>query len=534
MTRLRPPPSRLAPRVLVLCFAIALAILWRNGGTMGDSWRLALMLLPLEVGGAGALRVLLEKMVASFVLLSFALVVGLSFALALALAASRLGGRASRFAGWLGRTLTCVPPMGWALGAMVWLIQACGLPVETLFPYQPPPESDSVALRVGRGLWSWIVPVLVLAIPVLGAALFSLAHKLSALLRDPAVDRLRARGLLRAQILYRHLVPLLRVHLARLARPAAAMLLAFDIPVEQLLGFDGWGRFAAGRLSSPATSGHALAAVFWGGGLILAGILGWLSLLDRQGLPRDAEQDSDPAQHRSTRSAACGVALAILLMLPARWFIPEPFLRGGIEAAHLAWRPEIVRALGVSFAALALMVASSFLMSLLRPRNIGRGWAAAMAVTPLLVALLVSEKEFGRPWWIIGLAVAIPGIAAFGEVFRDADEGDLIEASRALGQNRVGVWLHHLLPGVLQSLPGMVLRNAGTALMIFCVLDFYGAPSAITWGGQMRMHADHVLDDPLPALAPALLLTLWGLSFRLLSRAFGDGPPPSRTTPFDR
>ena len=299
MTRLRPPPSKLPPRVLALCLVIALAILWHDGGTIGESWSLALTLLPLEPGGAGALRVLLGRMVASFFLVSFALVAGLSFALALALLVSRLGGRAARFAGWLGRLLTCVPPMAWALGAMVWLIHVRGLPVETLFPYQPPPESDTDSLRLGRVLWSWIVPVLVLAIPVLGTALFSLTHKLSSLLRDPAVDRLKARGLRRTQILYRHLVPLLRVHLARLARPAAALLLAFDIPVEELLGFDGWGRFAAGQLSSPASSGRALAAVFWTGGLILAGILGWLSLLDRQGLPQEAEQDSDPAQHRS-------------------------------------------------------------------------------------------------------------------------------------------------------------------------------------------------------------------------------------------
>jgi ABC-type dipeptide/oligopeptide/nickel transport system permease component len=353
-------------------------------------------------------------------------------------------------------------------------------------------------------------------------------------LRDPAVDRFRARGLLRAQILYRHLVPLLRVHLARLARPTAATLLAFDIPVEQLLGFDGWGRFAAGQLSSPASPGHALASVFWTGGLILAGILGWLSLLDRQGLPRGAEQDSDPAQHRSIRSAACGAGLALLLMLPVRWFAPETIVRGGLESAHLAWALEIVRALGVSLAALALVVASTFLMSLLRPRNFGRGWAAALAVTPLLVALLFLEKDSGRLWWTIALVVAIPGIAAFGEVFRDADDSDFIEASRALGQNRPGVWLHHLLPGVLQSLPGLTLRNVGTAMMIFCVLDFYGASSADTWGGLMRLHADRVLDDPLPALAPALLLTLWGLSFRLLSRASANGPPPDRTTPFDR
>lgn len=534
MTRLRPPPSRLPPRVLVLCFMIALAMLWRAGGTTEESWRLAVALLPLDPGGAATLRVLLGKMVASFFLISFSLGTGLILALALALLASRLGGRASRFAGWLGRILTCVPPMGWALGAMVWLIKVRGLPVERLFPYRPPAESDTTSLRIGRELWSWIVPVLVLAVPVLGTALFSLTHKLSSLLRDPAVDRLKARGLLRAQILYRHLVPLLRVHLARLARPIAALLLAFDIPVEQLLGFDGWGRFAAARLSSTASPGHALASVFWTGGLILTGILGWLSLLDRQGLPREAEQDADPAQRRSIRSAVCGVGLALLLMLPLRWFLPETIIRGGAGSAQLAWTSEITRALGVSLAALAFLGASSFLMSLLRPRHFGRGWAAALAVTPLLVALLFLEKECGRRWWAIALVVAIPAIAAFAEVFRDADDSDFIEASRAMGQSRRGVWLRHLLPGVLQSLPGLALRNTATALMIFCVLDFYGATSAGTWGGLMRRHADHVLDDPIPALAPALLLTLWGLSFRLLSRASRDGPPSGRTTPFDR
>lgn len=530
MTRLRPPPSKLPPRVLAACLLIALAMLWRGGGTVEESWLLAFTLLPLEPGGAGALRVLLGRMVASFFLISFALVVGLSFGLALAMLVSRLGGRAARFAGWLGRMLTSVPPMGWALGAMVWLIQVCRLPVEGRFPYAPPPGSDTAALRLGRDLWSWIVPMQVLAIPVLGTALFSLTHKLSALLREPVVDRLRARGLPQSHILYRHLVPLLRVHLARLARPATALLLAFDIPVEELLGFEGWGRFAAEKLLSPAASGRALAAVFWSGGLLLAGILGWLSLLDRQGLPQEAEQESDPAQHRSLRAARCGAGLMLVLMLPVSWFLPKA-IQSGIEGAHAVWIQEILRSLGVSLAAIALVLASSFLMSLLRSRIFGHGWAAALAVSPLLAALLFWEKECGRHWWAIVLVAAIPGLATFREVFRDADGSDFIEASRCLGQNRAGVWWHHVLPGVLPALPGLALRHAGGVMMLLCVLNFYSPGAAATWGGQMRLHADRVLDDPIPALAPALLLTLWGLSFRLLSRASGNGAPPSRTTP---
>ncbi len=533
MTRLRPPPTKLPPRVLTLCVVIALALLWRGGGAAGDAWSLIPLLLPLEPDGVSALRLLLGRMIASFFLISFALVAGLSFALALAMLLSRAGRRAARAAGWLARVLTGVPPMAWALGALVWLIQMRGLPVETLFPYQPSPEADSIALRLGRTVWSWIVPSLVLAFPVLGAAVFSLTHRLIALLQDPVVDRLRSRGLPQVQILYRHLTPILRVHQARLARPAAALLLAFAIPVEEILGFDGWGSFAARTLLSPAASGRELAAVFWSGGLVLAGILGWLSLLDRQGLPEEVEEETDPRQQRSTRAAACGAGLMLLLMIPLRWLAPES-IRGSFENAHLVWPSEILRALGVSLAALALVVGSSFLMSLLRSRIFGRGWAAALALTPLLAALLFWEKEFGRSGWLVAVAAAIPGIAAFRDAFRDADDSDFIEASRALGQNQPGIWLHHVLPGALPALSGLALRNAGAVMMMFSVLDFYSSPAPATWGGQMRQHAERVLDDPLPALAPAVLLALWSLSFRLLSRASGCGAPPPRTAPSDR
>ncbi|MCE9519031.1 MAG: ABC transporter permease subunit [Verrucomicrobia bacterium] len=533
MTRLRPPPTFLSPRVLLFCLVISLIMLWRDGGTLGEACALIILLLPLEPENFSAMRVLLGRAVASFFLISFALGIGLSCALALAMLVSRLGERISRFMGWFGRMLAGVPPMAWVLGAIYWIIQVRGLPVETLFPYQPPLESDTLALVVGRSLWAWLVPSLVLAIPVSGAAFFSLTQKLSNLLRDPAVDHLKARGLMQAQILYRHLVPLLRVHLARLARPLAVLLLAFDIPVEELLGFDGWGRYAAGQLLSPASSSHALPAIFWTGGLILAGILGWLSSLDRKGLPEESLQDSDSARVRNLFSAACGAMLMLLLMLPLRWMVPEA-VRGGFENAHDAWAVEFLRALVVSIMALAFMVSSSFLMSLLRSRIFGRGWAAALAVTPLLVALIFWQKEIGYRWLSVALAAAIPGIAAFREAFREADDSDYIEVSRTLGQNQLGIWVHHVLPGALPSLPGLALRNAATIMMMFCLLDFYSASAAGTWGEQLRRHADRVLDDPIPALAPALMLALWSLSFRLLSRASGQEQSPPRNTPFDR
>jgi ABC-type dipeptide/oligopeptide/nickel transport system permease component len=526
MTRLRPPPSKLPFRVMIVCLGVAWILLWRGGGSMAEAGALAITALPLEPDGLSTFRALLGKATASFFLISLAMATGLSLALALSMAASSLGGSAARFGGWMGRMLAGVPPMGWALGAIVWLIQIRGLPVETLFPYVPSAESDSVMLQAGRTLWAWAVPVAVLAIPILGTGLFSLTHKLTWLLHEPLVDRLKARGLPHSSILYRHLVPILRVQLARIARPCAALLLGFDVPVEELLGFDGWGKFAADLLLSPSASGPALSAVFWSGALLLTAILGWLSLLDRQGLPLEAEQEFNPAERRSMRSAWCGAVLILTLMLPLRWFVPENF-RARIEPALAAQSFEILRALGVSLAALALVMAASALMSLSRSRLLGRGWVATLALAPLLVVLLFWEKEAGRQDLTIVLVVALPGIAVCREVLGDADDSNFIDASRAMGRRPLGIWWHHVLPGVLSSLPGLALRRAGTVMMMFCVLDFYAAPSSATWGGQMRLQADRVLDDPLPALAPAALLTLLGLSFRLLSRAFAEGPPTS-------
>ncbi len=104
----------------------------------------------------------------------------------------------------------------------------------------------------------------------------------------------------------------------------------------------------------------------------------------------------------------------------------------------------------------------------------------------------------------------------------------------ALGQNMMGVWLHHVLPGALPSFPELALRYATMFMRMFCLLDFYSASAMSTWGAQMRLPADRKLDDPIPALAPALMLALWSLSFRLLSRASGKLQLPPRNTPFDR
>ncbi|MEI6535329.1 MAG: hypothetical protein WCN98_08325, partial [Verrucomicrobiaceae bacterium] len=384
MDRLRPPPPRLPLRAWIFCVVLAVALLLRSGAPLLDALQLLAGILPLDQEGQTVAHVLLARSLKSFVLVSFALAAGLSFALAAAMLVSRLGGRASRLTGWLGGAFAYVPPMGWALGAIFFLIRVRHLPVETLFPFPPTSGDDSWTVVVARTLWAWLVPVLVLAVPVFGTALYSLTHRLSALLNNPKLFQLNARGLGHSQIVFRHLVPQLRVHLARLARPCAAMLLAYDVPVEELLGFNGWGRYVAGKLSEPGANTAALAGALWMAGWMLAGCLAWLGLLDKKGLPQLAEETRDSSQKRSWRAVVSGSLIAIsLVKLPelAVYYSWWP----SAAASHAAWADELQRAGMISSGALLLVLLCGPAMCLTRNWRwvLNRGVAASFGVVPL-------------------------------------------------------------------------------------------------------------------------------------------------------
>ncbi|MEI6533890.1 MAG: hypothetical protein WCN98_01020, partial [Verrucomicrobiaceae bacterium] len=155
---------------------------------------------------------------------------------------------------------------------------------------------------------------------------------------------------------------------------------------------------------------------------------------------------------------------------------------------------------------------------------------------PLLLTLILFEHGMSRNWFVITLAAALPGLAAFRDTFRDDEQSTLTDAAHSLGRKSFAVWWHHLLPDALPGLMGWALRNTGTVMLTLAVLDFFWAAGQAEvpagWGTLMRIHADNVLDDPLPAIMPAIILALWCVSFRLLSRGFRTESPPAATTAF--
>lgn len=538
MNRLQPPPSHLVARVLLLGLAFSLLLLWTGGaGSWSNTFSMISASLPLPPESGETLHLLLPRSLRTLVLVLLALFMGLSFALAAALLISHLGGRAMRLAAWLGRAMAGVPPMGWAMGALLLILRDWHLPVETLFPHQTPEVLDTWNLRIARKLWTWLAPGLVLALPLFGSAFFSLCYRLSALLTSHGGETLRARGLRRSWIVHRHFAPLLGVHMARMARPAVAVLLCFAIPVEEVFGFDGWGRFLATRLYSSAPHTLELAAAMWSGAWMLAVLLIMAGLTDRRSLPLSLEEINDQGQRQSAVSAVLGGVLLIALIVPFASGMPgtpwEELMR-----SHALWFSELLRALGAALGALLLVVLGvPLLMPSLRFAWLaGGGFLASLSLAPLFLMLLLWEQVHARSTLAVLVALAAPGLAALRAFFLSDTWGGIRDSARAVGETTWGICQRHLLRIAVPSLLNWTLRTAGTALILYSVLDFYdesrqGLPSS-SWGAMMRASHDDLLEHPVLALGPALWIALWNLSFRLLSRAFKTQSPQNRPSTF--
>jgi hypothetical protein len=380
-------------------------------------------------------------------------------------------------------------------------------------------------------LWRWLAPATVLALPVFGSAFFSLTHRLNALLQGTGRMTLKARGFGGGWIAHRHFAPLLEVHIARMARPAAAGLLCFVIPVEEIFGFDGWGRFLAARLSTSGAHTLDLATAMWSGGWMMAALLLLGGLPDRRGLPPSFEDINDHGQHHSVPSVVMGAMLLVFLLFP---FAAE---RGELMASHGLWLREVPRALGAAACALFLVLLGvPILLPSLRFRWFADGGIiASLAIAPLFLMLLLWEQIHTRSFIAVCVALAVPGLAALRAFFLSDTWSGIVDASRAVGESTFGLCHRHLLRLALPGLANWTVRTAGMALLLFSVLDYYDESldnTAPTWGSLMRAHHDTLLEHPALALGPALWITLWGLSFRLLSRAFRTETPQDRPSTF--
>ncbi|CAN5885628.1 hypothetical protein BH11VER1_BH11VER1_06080 [soil metagenome] len=479
-------------------------------------------------------RVYALEVLNSFRLLILAMIIGLSFALALAIMVQSFGAWIVKMSGWFGRLLADFSPVAWGLAMTLLLARGLELPIPGLLPDTGVSQMQSWDVLVGRLVWKWLVPAITLAIPVFGLTFYSLTHQLSEWLRDPDLGKLRARGLSGNVIFYRYLMPRVWQHLVCLALPAWGFLMAAAVPVEQMLGFEGWGR----RLGD-AFSKHeefTIAMSFALGGVLLA--LGSFLIRCLEQQPADAAEEApqDVSRFQSKGAFISGLVLMGALLTLPKW-LPLPQWRM-VQHAYEAWWPEVSLALFSSMVAVMIIFCYSFAMSLSRKEPGRRKTRLTSLIRfTLRIAAIGGSLFFLKAWGLAGLVIGgaiLYGVAKAHRTLKEMYASDRVLSARSVGRATYGIWHHHILRNFMPSLMHWVFWNTANVLLIVTLIRFCvpAATTTTSWGQQMQLAADGILESPVPVFAPAILLALWCLSFRLISRAFPVRTPSLRTSPF--
>lgn len=248
-----PPPRWLPVRLLLGSMAVAAGLLLMDG-----SWPER---LP-EVAAPG----LGWRCASSLAVLAAALLLALTLGVATGFAARRIHPGAEFLAALVGRALACVPVVALAWGFIGLWSGGAGWPVETLLPAQLPEVDHTWQTTLARGLWEFLVPILILAVPLAGEMVHAVIT--DAKLTTNLDFSLRARGVPPDSRLWVHhlrqLMPLLRVRLQWLCLIAPVYL----IVVEDVVRFMGWGGWMAQSIRSG--DGEGLALGIASGGAMMA------------------------------------------------------------------------------------------------------------------------------------------------------------------------------------------------------------------------------------------------------------------------
>jgi ABC-type dipeptide/oligopeptide/nickel transport system permease component len=507
MERLPAHPKRLPALTFLFGALVALLVLGSGGAGAGDAFRLLAGVLPIGDAGEGSLRVLLGRMCRTFLVVTLAMLSGMSFGLAVSVL---MGGwwRPLRLViGWSARTLGAVPPMAWALGVLFLLVQVWKLPVESLFPSRPGAAFDSWMMKSGRALWSIGAPAIALALPVFALTLRACLLRLDHLWTQLLVLSLRARGFSNDTICSHHLVPRLWPHVVRLAWPVAALVLAFAIPVEEVFNLDGWGGFMAAALRHRNTA--AVAAGLYSAGLMLALWFALFSLLEK---PLAASGRLTKLRLPKNRAPWVAGLILLLVLLTTPWWNLSP-----------AWWQSSLAPLWSELSTALTLAALGWMLVVL-------GLLSPLAIVAwLIIALFLPVK--GTLFMLLALALALPEWLQARRELSSVRHSGFMLASRMIGGNQHLQFWHHASRLLSPSLQAGFFRMAASALMWVSLLTFFGFGGgeglpAPAWGALMQTKATVLLDDPSPALAPACWVALWCLCFQWFARGFGFGGPP--------
>jgi peptide/nickel transport system permease protein len=127
------------------------------------------------------------------------------------------------------------------------------------------------------------------------------------------------------------------------------------------------------------------------------------------------------------------------------------------------------------------------------------------------------------------LALSIGGWVGYARLVRAqvlaVKEREFVEAARAVGASDVRIFLHHILPNILQPIVVQAAIGMAGAVLAEATLSFLGLgvpPPTASWGGMLNDARSHLFDSPHMVVFPAIAVMLCVLSFNFIGDALRD------------
>lgn len=106
---------------------------------------------------------------------------------------------------------------------------------------------------------------------------------------------------------------------------------------------------------------------------------------------------------------------------------------------------------------------------------------------------------------------------------------DFVLASRALGVSHWWIIVHHIIPNLMNHVIVVASVSVSNSIMLESSLSFLGYGVSVpipSWGGMLQNAQSFILDRPLLAFFPGLLILLTILCISVLSDLLRDSLNP--------
>lgn len=539
-------PDYLAPRGVLLSAFVGMALLVWHGRGVEDAFGLLQDTLVVDAMGNTLSEALAGRSVATLLLVLGAMTVAFCSGMWIALTAGRLSPRLLGCTSLLGQGLAALPVAGLGWWAMSWVVTDANLPVESLIPYVPPPDRDHWTLALGRSLWAWLLPMWVLALPLLGESLHTVSDQLRVSWPVPNRLGMQAAGQ-DGEAEQQHWLRLAWASLLDRWHSLGLLALGYTVLVEHAFGLPGWGGFFSNSLQTGHSAGIA-ASIYACGWLaaVWAGLSALLRSCTTDGGAMPAPSPSTVPDHASYVGAlvmTVFTVMAIGLVVPydndswvramfQPWvygFVPAP-LATQVEGLLPALRSDLQIALLSTALALTVAVIRGGMawLSHGQDRMPKPQFLEVTCWSPLLVwsfAFTATTVAHEPLWLALGLLGGTTGarqLRDLGIVQRAALH---VDAARVAGVPRWPRWRRHVLPPLLHWLGAWTLQMLGTTLLWSVLLRSLSEPGPgaehASLGSTLISAKDHVLGDPSAASLPTVITAIAVLYFWRLARMVG-------------